>query len=37
MRPSHSITGRSRFTEEELDFILTDDIKYRLGGSTEDE
>jgi hypothetical protein len=27
--------GRYRFTAEELDFILNDDIKYRLGRSTK--
>ena len=29
--------GHYGFTEEELDFILNHDIKYRLGRSTEEE
>ena len=31
------LAGHYGFTAEELDFILNDDIKYRLGRDTESE
>lgn len=37
MNTCERLAGHYGFTEEELDFILNYDIKYRLGRSPEEE
>ena len=36
-KSERGLAGHNGFTPEELDFILNDDIKYRLGRDTEGE